>query len=74
VDLWFGQSIITMANVELLRGDREKAKKIINKDFADILKEIDRQMKEHESSMAQSPMAGARFLLGRSTRRMRSPS
>lgn len=64
VDLWFGQSIITMANIELIRGDREKARKIINKDFADILKEIDKQMKEQGGSMAQNPMAGARFLMG----------
>lgn len=64
VDLWFGQSIITMANIELVRGDREKAKKLINKDYADILKEIDKQLKEQNISLAQSPMAGARFLVG----------
>lgn len=64
VDLWFGQSIITMAHIEIVRGDREKAKKLINKDYADILKEIDKQLKEQDSSLAQSPMAGARFLLG----------
>lgn len=64
VDEWFGHSIITMANIELVRGNREGARKLINKDYADILKEVDKQMREANVSLAQSPMAGARFLLG----------
>jgi tetratricopeptide (TPR) repeat protein len=63
VDVFFGQSIISMANIQLVRGDREKAKATI-KQYNDILKEIDKAMKEQGEPMALNPMAGCRFLLG----------
>ncbi|MBU0678265.1 MAG: tetratricopeptide repeat protein [Verrucomicrobia bacterium] len=62
-DIWFGQSVITMAHIELVRGDRDKAQKLLN-DYKKDLKEIDKFLKEAGESLAVSPMAGARFLLG----------
>ncbi len=63
MDIWFGQSIITMANISLLRGDKTGATKVLQSNM-DILKEIDKFMQEAGMPMSISPMAGARFLLG----------
>lgn len=63
VDLWFGQTVITLANIELLRGNRDAAAKTI-RDYMDILRQIDEQLKKEEIPLALSPMAGARHLLG----------
>jgi len=63
VDLWFGKSIITLANVELVYNDESKAQKII-KDYMEMLKQIDDLLAENNISKSLSPMAGARFLSG----------
>ncbi len=63
-DLWFGQSIVTMANIELLRGNREMAEKMLTVQYADILQEIGALIKEQKVSNALNPLAGSRFLLG----------
>jgi tetratricopeptide (TPR) repeat protein len=63
VDLWFGQSIITLANVELIYNDEAKAQQIIQ-DYMDILKQIDVLLEENGMGKALSPMAGARFMAG----------
>ena len=63
LDIWFGQSIITMANIDLVRGDKNAAQKTLRANM-DILKEIDKFIKEQDMPMSISPMAGARFLLG----------
>jgi tetratricopeptide (TPR) repeat protein len=68
VDLWFGQSIITLANVELLYNDEAKAQKII-KDYSDILDQIDVLLEENNMSKGLSPKAGARFLSGEISQR-----
>ncbi len=64
VDLWFGQSIITLANIELAKGNRARAKDLINKQYRDILREIDKQLKERGDEGALNPTAGSRFLMG----------
>ena len=64
VDLWFGQSIITLANIELAKGNRNRAKELISKQYRDILREIDKQLKERGDAGALNPMAGSRFLMG----------
>jgi len=61
VDLWFGKSIITLANVELVYNDTEKAQGII-KEYMEMLKQIDELLAENNISKSLSPMAGARFL------------
>lgn len=63
VDLWFGQSIITLANIELIYNDEGKAQSII-KEYKDILDQIDVLLEENHMSKAMSPKAGARFLSG----------
>ena len=68
VDLWFGQSIITLANVELIYNDEEKAQAII-RDYKDILDQIDVLLEENQMSKALSPKAGARFLSGEISQR-----
>jgi tetratricopeptide (TPR) repeat protein len=68
VDLWFGQSIITVANVELIYNDEAKAQKII-KDYSDILNQIDVLLEENGMAKGLSPRAGARFLSGEISQR-----
>jgi TolA-binding protein len=63
MDVAFGQSIVTMATIEMSRGNRERARILINKEYKDILDSIDTQLKEHDQA-GQSPKAGSRFLMG----------
>lgn len=63
VDIWFGQSIITLANVELIYNDEAKAQKVLA-DYADIFEQIDVLLQENQMSLALSPMAGKRYLSG----------
>ena len=63
LDIWFGQSIITLAHIQMLKEDRAGAQQVIQKNL-DILKEIDTFIRDQNLPMAESPMAGARFLLG----------
>ncbi len=65
VDLWFGQSIITLANIELVKGNRPRAEELINRQYRDILRDIDKMFKEDPNlPVALNPFAGARFLVG----------
>lgn len=68
IDLWFGQSIITLANLELVYNDEEKAQKAI-KNNRDILTQIDKLIEDNGMSKGLSPMAGARFLSGEISQR-----
>lgn len=68
IDIWFGQSIITLANVELIYNDEGKAQQII-KDNIDILTQIDDLLEENKMPKSLSPMAGARFLSGELSQR-----
>jgi tetratricopeptide (TPR) repeat protein len=63
LDIWFGQSVVVLARIELVRGNRAAAQKVLQGNL-DILKEIDGFMKEQGMPLTQSPMAGARFMLG----------
>jgi TolA-binding protein len=64
VDLWFGHSIITLANIELVKGNRARAQELITRQYKDILREIDNLIKEQNLPTTFNPNAGARFLLG----------
>ncbi len=64
IDLWFGRTIITLANIELVRGEEGKARRVI-RDNLDILRQIDELLRKEDLPLSMSPMAGARFLLGR---------
>ena len=63
MDIWFGQSISTMAHIELLRGNAAGAQKTLE-DYMDVLKQVDEYLKESGLPMKESPMAEARYLLG----------
>ncbi len=60
--IFFGQAIVTKANVSVLRGDRAGAQKTIA-DYMDMLREIDNLLKE-QGATGESPMAAVRFLKG----------
>jgi TolA-binding protein len=63
VDIPFGQSIIAMANIELVKGSKAKAKETL-KNYDDIFKQIDDLLQAANRPLSLSPKAGARFLLG----------
>jgi len=63
LDVWFGQSISTMAHIKAVRGDPGGAKQTLL-DYMDMLKQIDGFLKEQGMPMSMSPMAEARFMLG----------
>ena len=63
VDIWFGQSIITAAHIEIVKGKKDAAQKLL-RDNMEILKGIDQLLVEQNLPLSESPMAGARYLLG----------
>lgn len=63
LDIWFGQSIITLAHIEMVKGNKPQAQKVLQGNM-DILKEIDQFLQDEGLPLSVSPMAGARFLLG----------
>lgn len=64
LDLQFVDSIVIMANIELARGNPEAARKVLMSNM-DIIKPIDQTLEQLGLPMRDSPMAGARSLLGR---------
>ena len=64
LDLQFVDSIVIMANIELAKGNAAAAQKVLMQ-YMDIIKPIDDTLKELGLPMKDSPMAGARSLLGR---------
>lgn len=64
LDLQFVDSIVVMANIELAKGNAAAAQKVLMQ-YMDIIKPIDEKMKEEGLPLRDSPMAGARSLLGR---------
>ncbi len=64
LDLQFVDSIVVMANIELAKGNPAGAKKVLMQ-YMDIIKPIDETLKEMDLPLRDSPMAGARSLLGR---------
>jgi TolA-binding protein len=62
-DLWFGQSIGLMANIELARGNPEAARSLLQ-GYMEDLTAIDQLLREQNVPAALSPVASARFLLG----------
>ena len=63
LDIWFGQSVITSANIELASGNRDTAERTLRTNL-DILKSIDKTLKKQGYTLSVSPMSGARYLLG----------
>ncbi|MDZ4199626.1 MAG: tetratricopeptide repeat protein, partial [Kiritimatiellia bacterium] len=68
IDLWFGRSVIVLANIELARGDLDAAGTLI-RSYLDVLNQIEASLTEQGQGTALSPLAGARFLLGEISRK-----
>jgi tetratricopeptide (TPR) repeat protein len=64
LDLQFVDSIVIMANIELAKGNPAGARKVLM-DYMDVIKPIDDTLEQLGLPMRESPMAGARSLLGR---------
>nr|MBP7275061.1 tetratricopeptide repeat protein [Kiritimatiellia bacterium] len=62
-DLWFVNSIATMALVEHTRGKNAAAEKLIRQNL-DLMSGVDDLLREAEIPIELSPLAPARFLLG----------
>jgi TolA-binding protein len=63
IDMWFGESLVIAARAEKGRGSKAKAEQTL-RDNLDLLQGIDQALKDHGLPLSESPMAGARFLLG----------
>lgn len=64
LDLQFVDSVVVLANVELAKGNREGAKRVLSSNM-DIIKPIDETLTQMGLPLRDSPMAGARSLRGR---------
>ncbi len=63
VDLWFGQSVVLLAHLEMMEGKPEKARETIQT-FLPMLRELDDALRGANYPMKLSPMAQCRYLLG----------
>lgn len=66
-DLWFGKAIVMMAHIQMMRGETDRAMKLID-DYKENLLALDRdlqpQFNDGEDLTHLSPMAEVRYLLG----------
>jgi tetratricopeptide (TPR) repeat protein len=62
LDIYFGNSISTMAHIQLMRGQEKEAQQTLE-EYMDMLKQIDDMLKEMDM-LKESPLAEARFMLG----------
>lgn len=63
IDLWFGKSVIVLANIQLVKGNPDAAAETI-RSYLDILDQVEKMLLEQGLELSLSPKAGARFLLG----------
>lgn len=63
VDLWFAKTVVILAHVKMLEGDKAGARKVIT-DYLPMLTEVDKILKDAKENMKLSPMAECKFLLG----------
>ena len=59
----FGKALMILAHVELIKGDKKAAKKLIDTNMP-MLKELEKVIIENKISLDFSPMAECRYLLG----------
>lgn len=64
LDLAFVNSIIVLANIELARNKPEEARRVLS-EYMNVIKPIDDSLADLGMTAKDSPMAGARSLLGR---------
>lgn len=63
-DIWFGRSISVTAMAEVMRNDRKAAQELIQ-NYMEDLRQIDTALKDSGTNRSLSPLAGARYLLGK---------
>lgn len=63
VDVAFGKTVVMLAHIQLINGNKAEARKIIT-DYMPILTQIDDMLKEMPDGMRFSPMAQCRYMLG----------
>ncbi len=62
-DLWFAKTVVILAHVHLLNGNKELARKTIT-DYMGMLNEVDKMLRDMGESASLGPMAECKFLLG----------
>ncbi len=62
-DVAFGKTVVIMAHMALMGGDKAGARKTIA-DYMPMLKSIDESLKEERGAIKYSPMAQCKFMLG----------
>ena len=62
-DLWFAKTVVILAHIKMLQGDKAGARKVIT-DYLPMLNEVDTLLREAKENMKLSPMAECKFLLG----------
>jgi len=63
MDLWFGRAVICLADVEALAMREDEAMRLLQTNLA-MLKTLDDTLAEADIPMSESPLAGARMILG----------
>jgi len=61
-DLWFAKTVVILAHIKMLQGDRAGARKVIT-DYMPMLIDVDKILREAKEEKL-SPMAECKFLLG----------
>ncbi len=63
MDLWFGRAVICLADMEALAMREDAAMRLLDSNLA-MLKTLDDTLAEADIPMSESPLAGARMILG----------
>ncbi len=64
MDLWFGRALTAYAQFRAARGERAAARRMLQSNVR-LMRDMDEQLEELDIPVAESPLAGARSLLGR---------
>ncbi len=62
-DLWFAKTVVILAHIRMLNGDRAGARRAIT-DYLPMLMDVDKMLRDAKENMKLSPMAECKFLLG----------
>jgi tetratricopeptide (TPR) repeat protein len=64
MDLWFGRALTSYAQYMVLRGNRDQARRMLQSNIR-LMRDMDKQLQDANIPIGESPMAGARSLLGK---------
>jgi len=63
MDPWFAKTVVILAHIQMINGDKAGARKTIS-DYLPMLQDVDALLKEAREPPRLSPMAECRYLLG----------